>query len=143
MHQTATAKIYGQFQNDLLQGWGKDIYNNRETFIGNHLGGRREGSGFLLKPKGQAYIGEWKHDELVNNSLRAIKDNYIGETKNGVREGQGTMEYPDGDLMNWKGVMAYNNKDVYSGIVLIIAEQVMGLWTMPIKIYMKETGNLI
>ncbi len=100
MHQTATAKIYGQFQNDLLQGCGKDIYNNRETFIGNHLGGRREGSGFPLKPKGQAYIGEWKHDELVNNSLRAIQDNYIGETKNGVREGQGTMEYPDGDLMN-------------------------------------------
>ena len=103
MHQTATAKTYGQFQNDLLQGCGKVVYKNRDTFIGHHLNGKREGSGFILNSKGQAYIGEWQDDKLIDHTLSAIKDNYIGEAKNGVKEGRGTMIYSDGSVYfgNW------------------------------------------
>ena len=61
----------------------------------------------MILPEGGNYVGESKNGEPNGQGTMTLSDgaNYVGEFKNGKPNGQGTMTLPDGTKYSgeWKG----------------------------------------
>lgn len=134
----------GALENDLPNGQGKMTYANRDIYEGNWENGQRSGHGIMKNAVfKQEYEGDWVNGELHQGIIRWLHNNYF---QNNMRyegdliqnmelfqingnvmfsaEGQGTMEYANGDryVGNWVntqkngyGTETYANGDVYKG----------------------------
>ena len=99
----------GQFKGDIKgghpQGVGKMMYSNGDRYHGSWHKGKKEGNGVMRYNKGEEQTlleGTWKNDQMKDGrGLLAIKNNpsdtgeYIGQIKNGARDGKGIMLYED------------------------------------------------
>jgi hypothetical protein len=116
--QYAMSILYsGGYADDLYEGIGM-LKTNDYTYIGDFVGGRREGQGQLSWSNGDVYKGEWRFDlyhgrgiftfakkgEIFEGTFAqgqytqgkytyASGDVYDGQFKQGLRTGRGTYRY--------------------------------------------------
>lgn len=147
----------GYYDGNWKQGWrsgyGECLRGNGDKYCGEWLKGDYHGKGTMLYANGDKYEGEWKHSEKNGNGVVTYADGqkfegiwendkefegngycqyddsyYIGEIKNGKRNGYGTYVWLNANTANkeysgeWldgnyhgKGVMLYRNGDKYDG----------------------------
>ena len=123
--QWAGQKYVGEFKNGERSGQGTYIWPNGDKYVGNFKAGLRDGPGVLtlsdgskysgsfinnkrtgkgvyIWPSGDKYSGIFKDDKLegVGTYVFGAGPNsgkkYVGEFKNGLRNGQGTLYNADG-----------------------------------------------
>ena len=83
---------------------------NREYIIfGDYI---IEGLGTYTSPDGRKYVGEWKDGKRNGQGTFTLPDGekYVGKWKDGKRNGQGTFTFPDGTkyVGGWKGSNPWN-----------------------------------
>ncbi len=125
-------KYEGEFQNDLLHGFGEYSYKSGHFFTGYFKKGRKNGNGTYININGSQYIGEFKYDlmhgkgKLIFSEIESYEGDfrfnniegigkyyykngsiYEGEFKNWRKEGNGKISYTDG--RSYKGEFK-NNK---------------------------------
>ena len=99
------------------------IFANGDEYYGNLFNGLPEGRG-SIKYKGKKNY-ELECDWIEGKQVIKFKDgNYVGELKDGKKNGNGKMMYADGrvydgawkdDKKNGQGTMLYANRDYYDG----------------------------
>jgi len=125
----------GAWKNDLPEGRGLLTYPSGDQYEGEFHRGAKEGAGIMRFANGDAFDGYWKdnrpegmgtfnyHTGIVyvgtfkngryhqNGVLSSHKTGmkYEGEWKNGLRDGEGCMTYPDESTYNghWEGGMRH------------------------------------
>ncbi|KPI87763.1 hypothetical protein ABL78_3172 [Leptomonas seymouri] len=83
---------------------GRGLYQWLDrSYLGEWVGGRREGLGLLRRKDGGWYRGQWeRHVPHGNGEARLMPENlfYKGEWRDGRRSGQGCLTYPDGTAVH-------------------------------------------
>ena len=74
-------KYEGEFKNNEITGYGYLIYENKQTYKGNLVDGKKEGKGKYIWPDGSEYEGEYKND---------------------IREGEGSLKWANGLIFKGK-----------------------------------------
>jgi len=74
-------KYEGEFKNNEITGYGYLIYENKQTYNGNLVDGKKEGKGKYIWPDGSEYEGEYKND---------------------IREGEGSLKWANGLIFKGK-----------------------------------------
>lgn len=131
----------GHFKNDFFDGQGTMYFKDQSKYVGYWKQGKRDGSGTLTLANGEKISGTWSKgqyqaewDQLGFSGFEGILNDcniiychntdgkyqyqdgkkYLGNFKNGVPSGVGTVYFPNGDLYeghwqlnqpNGKGVM--------------------------------------
>ncbi|MEQ1798955.1 MAG: caspase family protein [Lacibacter sp.] len=138
----------GQFQQNLLTGYGTYFFITGEKYVGEFIDSKRNGWGINYDPQtGIKKIGFWENNNLVTPKNTLLKDGnsagclsgdckngfgkyvynngyYVGNFKNGYRNGQGSYYFDIGDFyignfkdnkFNGKGIYYYTNGERYNG----------------------------
>ena len=74
-------KYEGEFKNNEITGYGYLVYENKQTYKGNLVDGKKEGKGKYIWPDGSEYEGEYKND---------------------IREGEGSLKWANGLIFKGK-----------------------------------------
>jgi ankyrin repeat protein len=84
---------------DCQNGIGKYVDKDGDTYEGDFVKGKKEGSGTLIYAAGGKYIGEFKDGALHGYGIKTYKggDVYQGDFIDGLRHGKGTYTFTDGD----------------------------------------------
>lgn len=110
-----------------LNGFGKYLFANGNTYEGNFVNGRGNGKGKVVNTDGSSYVGDFVNGKMEGKGifLSANGNTYDGMWANNVRSGQGkqtiqkTGEYYvgqfAGDKRHGKGKVTYKNGDIYDG----------------------------
>lgn len=111
----------------LREGNGEARYPNTDTYKGGYNGGRRHGLGTYVyasqppaeegedpKPAAATYDGAWKQGAKSGIAQVAYKTGhkYHGHMKGGLRHGNGTMYYPNGDIYTGEFLRCLNATSV-------------------------------
>jgi len=117
------SKYIGEYKNGKSHGKGTMIYLDGEKYVGEYQNDLRNGKGSQTFANGDQDIGEFKDGEFINSdkaieAVKCIKGNcingqgvmqiegnkYIGEFKDGTKDGQGTYFYSNGSqyIGKWK-----------------------------------------
>ena len=105
-------KYEGEFKNDNLDGKGKYYYKNGESYDGQWLNGKKHGKGiyYYKNNKDDRYLKKKYEGDFINDLFegqgRYNYENgeyYIGQWKNGNREGEGTEFFENGTIKR-KGI---------------------------------------
>lgn len=140
-HKTLSTNILetyykGNFKNDLYYGDGYIEYNNGDIFEGKFLEGKKKKG--LMKTKKFTFEGEFYESEsgIFTGKGKLLTEKYVyeGELKDGLKNGEGLIEYKNqetnvlniyekeyrgnfkDDLYHGKGELIYNNRDMFNGI---------------------------
>ena len=127
---------YGYWENDKMNGFGKQIYYeyNSENF--NNIDIFSENKNYSY------YIGEWKDNYQEGKGKESWPDGtyYEGDFKNGKKWGDGKLVLPDGSIyegqfkegeINGKGKIVYSDKREYDGEWLNNKFNGKGVFTWP------------
>jgi hypothetical protein len=79
--------------------------------------GKRDGKGtYYYYSSGEKYIGEWKDGERNGKGITSFSNGneYIGEWKNGKKNGEGTNKFSDGKLIKeiWSDGTLVRSKEI-------------------------------
>lgn len=112
---------------DFNEVHGPYRYPNKDTYHGQYLNGKRQGFGTEISIYGDKYIGQWDRDMKEGHGRFILfnGDFYEGMVKNGEYHGQGQFidyenkvisegEFRDG-LLNGKGKEEYPDGNKYEG----------------------------
>lgn len=91
-------EVYGNWEKGQLQGKGKKLYKNGDTYIGDFVDSLRCGHGKLeSNDKSAVYEGEWFNDFKHGYGEERFSDqsSYYGSFVKNRKEGQGNMKFPD------------------------------------------------
>lgn len=88
----------GQWNNDLLDGYGIERWPDGTVFIGDFSNGRKHGDGRLVLASGSSYEGEFQDDANHGEGLYLWSDGrgYSGQWVQGDVGPYGTMRWSDG-----------------------------------------------
>ena len=81
-----------------VNGKGKMVYTNGNSYEGNFVNGKKEGQGTFTYKHGTVYVGRFANDKF-NGKGKFIYNGgeiYDGNFVNGEKEGQGTHTYSSG-----------------------------------------------
>jgi len=95
----AISRYVGPDDNTLPDGWGEMQYEDGSSYLGDWVGGLREGCGVLVGPGGTSrYLGSWRQDRMTGwGSLQYDNGaNYKGEFVDGKFHGQGSLTWKAG-----------------------------------------------
>ncbi|MBP7473676.1 MAG: hypothetical protein KBF83_07720 [Pyrinomonadaceae bacterium] len=110
-----------------LNGFGKYLFANGNTYEGNFVNGRGNGKGKVVNTDGSSYVGDFVNGKMEGRGifLSANGNTYNGLWANNVRSGLGketiqkSGEFYNGqfahDKRNGKGIVKYQNGDIYDG----------------------------
>ena len=86
----------GIFVNGELEGIGKTQYDNGDIYEGEFKNGLRHGLGKYIYKNGAFYDGEWQDGDEHGHGKVKFTDGciYEGEFKNGTQHGQGFLDCP-------------------------------------------------
>lgn len=110
-----------------LNGLGKYLFANGNTYEGNFVNGRGSGKGKVVNTDGSSYVGDFVNGKMEGRGifLSANGNTYNGVWTNNVRSGQGTQTVKKSgeiyvgqfanDKRNGKGKVTYKNGDIYDG----------------------------
>jgi hypothetical protein len=122
--------ITGDFHNDkLIDGLAEILEPSGDSYKGNcKNGGVKHGRGQVSYRNGKTLTAEFENDVLLPGTSEISYPSgakYQGDTINGIRNGKGTLFYPDGkkryegeyrsDKRHGRGVNYYSNDDIYTG----------------------------
>lgn len=129
----STGEVYiGSWKNDLQNGKGeikrkgKDGSLSEILYSGNWVDGKFHGSGKLVYPNGDAYVGDFFEGRMCGQGTLTLNNGftYDGQWKDDHFEGRGTLTYPNGiiyegqfknGMKNGKGEIRYPNGAKYYG----------------------------
>jgi len=123
----AISRYVGPDDNTLPDGWGEMQYEDGSSYLGNWVGGLREGCGVLVGPGGTSrYLGSWRQDRMTGwGSLQYDNGaNYKGEFVDGKFHGQGSLTWKAGHtytgqflygVEEGRGTLTYPDNSRYSG----------------------------
>ena len=99
MNNDRTA-YYGEYANDMRDGFGAYYYSNGQIcYIGDWAKNRRNGIGISFKPKDRSmYAGKWENDCPVGMGAKFDENGdlkFVGRWESGSREGVGMLYNPD------------------------------------------------
>jgi hypothetical protein len=112
-------KIYGSFENGVIQESTVCYYPNGEKYIGGWLNNQRNGAGTLYS-KGKKQVGFWSSDKFIGEMKNDKRGCVLGDCSNG----EGIYIYSDETRYNGKfynglaggfGVCYYSDGDIYIG----------------------------
>lgn len=91
-------------------GYGKIIFNDKQSYTGCWKNGRKEGQGSYTYADGENYSGEYKDGVFHGQGTYTWSDGgkYVGGWKDGKKNGQGIYTYADGNV--WIGKWKNNEK---------------------------------
>ena len=91
-------------------GYGKIMFNNKESYTGCWKDGHYNGQGTATYATGNQYVGEWKDGDYNGQGTYTWTDGdkYVGGWKDGKKNGQGIYTYADGNA--WIGIWKNNEK---------------------------------
>lgn len=112
----------GEWARGRKEGHGVYQWTDR-AYIGGWAAGVRHGYGELRCRDGSYYLGDWRHDRrhgygeaftlastaslapMPTLGLEGVGNIYRGEWRNGLQEGPGSLEYPNGVIVDgpWSG----------------------------------------
>jgi len=91
---------------DCVNGYGKFIFSDGTTYIGEFKNNIMQGQGIILYPDGTKMIGTWKNGKPHGQGTinLANGDEYIGSIESFLRHGLGTFTYTNGKILRglWK-----------------------------------------
>ena len=101
----------GEFINGKKEGSGTIIYSNGTKYEGNFKNDKHEGFGKLWQLDGEMFVGEWKEGKINGNGMRfhSNGDKYIGNYINNIRNGQGHYIFSNGDSYEGNWTNGYAN----------------------------------
>tara|TARA_A100001037_G_scaffold32100_1_gene25234 strand:+ start:10576 stop:12867 length:2292 start_codon:yes stop_codon:yes gene_type:complete len=137
-------KYVGEFRNKKYHGRGTFTWANGNKYVGGHRAGKRHGQGTFTFANGRIKEGIWKDNKLQSalslcpgvynrstwtNCLGTITfsktgNKYVGQFRNGIRNGQGTFTWPSGNkyvgefrngIRNGRGIFTWPNGTKYVG----------------------------
>jgi hypothetical protein len=97
------------------------VYHNGRSYEGDWVDDMRQGEGIERYPNGHIYKGAFKNGKKEINLVGKAEghgeylwqngEKYIGEWKNGLKEGKGRWESGNGDFYDgdWKNSKAHGN----------------------------------
>ncbi|CAK92664.1 unnamed protein product (macronuclear) [Paramecium tetraurelia] len=115
---------FGNFEDNLLEGYGLAIYHDNTYYHGQWKKGKCEGFGYYTSSFGDFYLGEWKGGEFITGIYRTSDFEYVGQLSQGNFHGIGRCYYFDGAIVqgNWSydqlegfANHQFPNKDNYVG----------------------------
>mmetsp|Transcript_88402 Transcript_88402/g.138394 ORF Transcript_88402/g.138394 Transcript_88402/m.138394 type:complete len:404 (+) Transcript_88402:32-1243(+) len=99
-HQGSHAIYEGEFQNDMREGLGVELWVDGSWYAGDFRKGAKHGFGEHRwpMPPGTYYVGRWGANELSGPGRYFVKDgpSYEGEWTHSVIDGIGLFSWPDG-----------------------------------------------
>ncbi len=110
-----------------LNGFGKYLFANGNTYEGNFVNGRGNGKGKVVNTDGSSYVGDFVNGKMEGRGifLSANGNTYNGMWANNVRSGEGKQTVQKsgeyyvgqfaGDNRHGKGKVTYKNGDIYDG----------------------------
>lgn len=110
-----------------LNGFGKYLFANGNTFEGNFVNGRSNGKGKVVNTDGSSYVGDFVNGKMegIGIYVYANGNTYRGGWLGNLKSGQGTQTLKQsgelyvgqfaGDKRNGKGKATYKNGDTYDG----------------------------
>jgi len=105
-------KYLGDFKAGSRTGKGKYYYANGTIYEGDFKDNNFEGKGTMFYNDGSKYIGDWKSDKRNGKGWLEFKNNYVyeGDFVNNLLDGKGTMEWVEGsEFKGNKYVGEYKN----------------------------------
>ena len=116
----------GCVSGNCINGRGKYVYANGDTYEGDFVNGKRKGQGTSTSEYGEVYTGQFANDKYNGKGkLEGIFSGiYEGDFVDGKRQGQGMLTDIFGavytgqfvnDKYNGKGKEKYSSGDVYEG----------------------------
>jgi hypothetical protein len=73
-----------------VNGEGSYTYSNGDVYTGSFFNSLRHGYGKCIFSEGSIYEGDWNNDQCHGNGKLQSKDfTYVGEFKNGKKNGNG------------------------------------------------------
>eukprot|EP00357_Protocruzia_adherens_P022715 CAMPEP_0115042120 /NCGR_PEP_ID=MMETSP0216-20121206/46085_1 /TAXON_ID=223996 /ORGANISM="Protocruzia adherens, Strain Boccale" /LENGTH=382 /DNA_ID=CAMNT_0002424191 /DNA_START=565 /DNA_END=1713 /DNA_ORIENTATION=- len=128
---TASSKYIGDWNNNVKEGFGVQIYPNGDKYEGQWEGNMRHGQGTYWTSEGvnklrRLYTGDWENDMRHGRGTYFFKneDRYDGYWFENKQHGEGRMIYANGDIYEgqWNqgtrsgyGVLTKRNGDHYEG----------------------------
>jgi len=95
----------GQWTKGKMHGWGKYLYDDGFTCVGQFENNWQHGEATAVYPNNDKYEGSWRMGRFHGNGClqTAGGSTYTGEFKDGVRHGHGKIEHTSGLLYegNW------------------------------------------
>lgn len=64
-------KYEGEYQKDVVEGFGEFIWPDGSKYIGTWKNGRQHGKGTLIDEKGQAFDAEWINGKMVDQGTES------------------------------------------------------------------------
>lgn len=89
----------GEFdENGRKHGYGRCVYDNGDTYVGEFRNGTKHGRGAYTLQNGDVYIGEFRDNQRNGSGIYFYDngDSYAGEFENGERGGYGVYTYASG-----------------------------------------------
>jgi hypothetical protein len=109
----------GSFKDGKFSGNGTMNFANGGLYVGQWLDGARHGQGRLTGPGGEVYEGTWERNTrsgrgdwtLPRSNNPGAQVRYVGEFRDGMPNGQGTIEWANG--ARYSGSVANNRPHGY------------------------------
>ncbi|MBP7377201.1 MAG: hypothetical protein KA956_12065 [Pyrinomonadaceae bacterium] len=90
----------GYFVNGRGSGKGKVINTDGSSYVGDFVNGKMEGRGIFLSANGNTYDGMWVNNVRSGQAAQTVKKSgevYVGQFANDKRNGKGKVTYTNGD----------------------------------------------
>lgn len=133
----------GNMVSGMPHGEGTCIWDNGTEYTGSWEHGQMHGYGEISKPDGYSYKGQWKDSQYDGEGTLVYpggKETYTGQFRKGLRHGQGTHHFANGDTYTgewsggiWHGQGTYTWKtgEVYEGQWSMAIRHGKGTMTWP------------
>lgn len=114
-------KYEGYYQNGKPNGIGKEIFQDKSTYSGSYINGKRDGEFVFTNTNGNREKRIFKDGNRIEAPLQPteINSNYIGERKNGIGSpphGLGKEVFPDGTSLSGNYIDGKRDGDfIYTG----------------------------
>jgi len=126
---TREGEIYiGEYVGGKKNGKGVEILPSGVIYIGDYFEGKKEGAGIRHVPSiGETYEGEWRNDLMTGTGKKVFKGGcYSGEWNEGQRHGYGTFNWASGSL--YEGSWDNDLKDGYGVYKWKSGDKYKGQW---------------
>ena len=119
---------YGEWDNNLEDGKGEEIWKDESLYRGEYKKGFKEGKGLLILKDGTEYEGDFFHSKIEGKGIIKYKDGriYDGNWLDNKMNGQGTFKWPDGRI--YKGNYLNNYKNGYGEFIWPNGKIYKGMW---------------
>ncbi|CAD8095499.1 unnamed protein product [Paramecium sonneborni] len=97
-------KFFGTYKNGQANGPGYAFFHYDYSFWGDVQQNQFKGKGILKTKDNHSYLGNWEERKLKVGIIQTQLYQYVGQFKDGLREGLGKCNYFDGTIIigNWK-----------------------------------------